>query len=291
MRIRRECAAKAIDLNPLNIEFALAELAPLAASSPAALCAFDLAFHDLLGVAAGLPLYRLLGGYRNRIMTSITVPMVSNEETVEISRRHARNGFRILKLKGGEDPDLDVQRVQSVHRALPDHILRLDADGGYSVRQSLDVARALKGVIEVLEQPTPASNIELLCQVSNLSPVPILADQSASDPESVLKIASGRCAQSLSIKLAACGGLNSARQLDSIARAARISTMVGCLIEPAILIAAGLSFALSSPNVSFGDLDGHLHLLDDPSSPGFSLRDGWLTASDVPGLGYAVNLG
>jgi L-alanine-DL-glutamate epimerase-like enolase superfamily enzyme len=57
-----------------------------------------------------------------------------------------------------------------------------------------------------------------------------------------------------------------------------------------MLIAAGLSFALSSPNVRYGDLDGHLHLLDDPSQPGFVLKDGCLIAQDVPGLGYTMDL-
>ena len=79
--------------------------------------------------------------------------------------------------------------------------------------------------------------------------------------------------------------------VDSIARAAHLSTMVSCLIEPAMLIAAGLSLALSSPNVHFGDLDGHLYLADDPSQPGFTLQEGWLIASQVPGLGYSVRLG
>ena len=67
--------------------------------------------------------------------------------------------------------------------------------------------------------------------------------------------------------------------------------MVSCLIEPALLIAAGLSFALSSPNVCYADLDGHLDLIDDPTLPGFRLEDGWLIASEVPGLGCTVNLG
>jgi L-alanine-DL-glutamate epimerase-like enolase superfamily enzyme len=66
--------------------------------------------------------------------------------------------------------------------------------------------------------------------------------------------------------------------------------MVSCLIEPALLIAAGLSFALSSPNVRYADLDGYLELEDDPSLPSFNLQDGWLTASEVPGLGCTVNL-
>jgi L-alanine-DL-glutamate epimerase-like enolase superfamily enzyme len=79
--------------------------------------------------------------------------------------------------------------------------------------------------------------------------------------------------------------------VDAIARAAGMATLVSCLIEPALMIAAGLSFALSSPNVRFCDLDGHLDLENDPSLPDFKLEDGWLVAGDVPGLGCSVNLG
>lgn len=79
--------------------------------------------------------------------------------------------------------------------------------------------------------------------------------------------------------------------MDAIARAAHLATMVGCLVEPALLTAAGLSFALSSPNVRYGDLDGYLDLVDDPSSGGFQLQDGWLIASEASGLGCSVQLG
>jgi L-alanine-DL-glutamate epimerase-like enolase superfamily enzyme len=78
--------------------------------------------------------------------------------------------------------------------------------------------------------------------------------------------------------------------VDSIARAAKLTTMVGCINEPALLIAAGLGLALSSPNVRYGDLDGHFDLLDDPTVPGFAFQDGWLVAHDVPGLGCTVRL-
>lgn len=290
-RICQACADKAPDLHPMNIEYSLAELNGLASESPSALCAFDLAFHDLLGLAADMPLYRLLGGYRDRIQTSITVPIASVQESVEMAEQRAAWGFRILKIKGGLDPELDVQRVKAIRRALPGLKLRLDADGGYSVQQSLDVARALKETVEVLEQPTPPEDLQALRQVSEHSPLPVLADQSACGPTAALDIAAHHYATGLSVKLASCGGLRGARQVDSIARAAHLSTMVSCLIEPAMLIAAGLSFALSSPNVQFGDLDGHLYLAEDPSQPGFVLQDGWLIASEVPGLGYTVKLG
>jgi L-alanine-DL-glutamate epimerase-like enolase superfamily enzyme len=289
-QVCQACADRAVDLNPLNTEFALAELAELADSTPSAQCAFDVAFYDLLGLAAGMPLHRLLGGYRNRIQTSITLGIASIQETVEEAQHRARQGFRILKLKGGLDPEEDVRRVRAVHRALPELTLRLDADQGYTVQEALDVTRVLKDRLEMLEQPTPAVDLEALRQVTEHSSVPILADESLMGPPSALEIAKRHAAHGMSLKLATCGGLRCARQVDAIARAAHMDTMVGCTNEPALLIAAGLGMALSSPNVRYGDLDGHFDLIDDPTVPGFLFEEGWLIATDVPGLGCTVEL-
>ena len=287
----RRCADRALDLNPLNTEAALFELAPLTASCPSALCAFDIAFHDLLGLASGLPLHRLLGGYRDRISTSVTVSVAPLKETVELARDRARQGFRILKLKGGLNAEEDVHRVRAVCDALPGITVRLDADGGYTVQEALDVARALEGRLEMLEQPvSPAAGIVALQRVTERSAVPILADQSAIGAESVLEIAGQHAADGISIKLATCGGIRHARQMDAMARAAHLVTMVGCVHEPALLIAAELAFALSSPAVRYGDLDGHFDLVGDPSLPRFVLKDGVFLASEVPGLGCSVDL-
>lgn len=289
-RVCRACADRALELNPLNIEYALAELAPVVGPMRQVLCAFDIAFHDLLGLAAGLPIHRLLGGYRYRIQTSITIGIAPLDETVEMAHDRARQGFRILKLKGGLDPYQDVERVNAVADALPHLTLRLDADQGYSVQEALDVARALAGRLEFLEQPTPSDDLEALRQVTQSSPVPILADESVRSPETALQIAGQKMAHGLTAKLSTCGGLRCASQIDAIARAARLSTMVGCINEPALLTAAGLGFALSSPNVHYGDLDGHIDLLQDPTAHSFRLEEGWLIASDVPGLGCHVEL-
>jgi L-alanine-DL-glutamate epimerase-like enolase superfamily enzyme len=291
LRKCREYARIVPDLHPTNLEYSLTELEHLGgASSPGAMCAFDLAFHDLLCLAADMPLYRILGGYRNRIQTSVTVPISPVDESVEVARQQASLGFQILKIKGGLDPEQDVRRVRAIHRALPQHRLRLDADGGYTLQGALEVARALQGQLEMLEQPMPAGDLPALRQMTQLSPLPILADQSLSGPASALELAANHAVNGVSLKLASCGGLRCARQIDAIARVARLATMVSCFIEPALLIAAGLSFALSSPNVRYGDLDGHLDLLNDPSRACFRLEEGWLVATDVPGLGSTVDL-
>ena len=286
----QECARLVPDLNPMNMEFALGELAAYQKMTPAVMCAFDLAFNDLLSLSADLPLYRILGGYRSRIQTSVTIPISSVEESVQIALRWASKGFRMLKIKGGQDAAEDVRRVQAIHTALPEHLFRLDADGGYSVDEALDVTRAVNEFVEMLEQPTPAEDLKALGQVKTVSRVPIIADQSLHGPESALDLASRRIVDGMSIKLATCGGLRCARQIDAIARAANITTMVGSIIEPALLTSAGLSLALSSPNVRYGDLDGFLYLVEDPSRAGFILEDGWLIATEVPGLGYTVDL-
>lgn len=290
IRICQDCASLVPDLHPTNLEYSLAMLEPVARGSNAALCAFDLAFHDLLGLDTGMPLYKLLGGYRSSIPTSATLPLATLTETVERAQALAHKGFRLLKVKGGLDPDSDVQRVQAVHRSLPALTLRLDADGGYTTRLALEVARALQGQLEMLEQPTPPDDLESLRQVTRQSPIPILADQSVRGPASALKLASGHYANGLCVKVASCGGLRCARVVENIARAAQLSVMLSCVIEPALLISAGLSLALSSPGVRYADLDGYLDLVDDPSQGGFTLEEGFLKASDVPGLGGNVEL-
>jgi L-Ala-D/L-Glu epimerase len=66
--------------------------------------------------------------------------------------------------------------------------------------------------------------------------------------------------------------------------------MVGCVHEPALLIAAELAVALSSPAVRYGDLDGHFDLQGDPTVPRFVVQDGMLIAGESPGLGCSVEL-
>ena len=195
------CAQRATDLHPTNLEYSLAELMPYTQDFPAVKCAFDLAFYDLLGLAAGMPLYRLLGGYRNRIQTSVTIPICGVRDSVQIAEQRAQAGFRMFKIKGGVDPQEDVQRVRAIHRQMSNHHLRLDADGGYSVRDALAVATQLKDILEMIEQPVPEDDLDGLCEVTSKSPVPILADQSVKGPASALRLAAERTVDGVCVKV------------------------------------------------------------------------------------------
>lgn len=247
----------------------------------------NIALYDLMSRKAGLPLYKLLGGYRDKIQTSITIGILPLVDTIRMAEEFWGQGFRILKLKGGLNLEEDVEKVFRLRERLGKELtLRFDANQGYSVEQSEQFIQMTKAaVIELFEQPTAFGDDEALKKVSERVPVPVMADESIRSLNDVFRLSKTDSSDMINIKIMKVGGLTEAQHINSVARAAGMEVMVGCLDECALGISAGLHFALSRPNVEFADLDGHLDFSNDPFSGLFSLENGWLIPSNVPGLG------
>jgi L-alanine-DL-glutamate epimerase-like enolase superfamily enzyme len=245
-----------------------------------------MALYDLLGRIAGIPVYQLLGAYRDRIATSITIGILNEPETVRRARDFVAQGFRALKLKGGRDVEEDISRVLAVRAAVGGKVaLRFDANQGYDVEQSLLFVKATRPArLELVEQPTPRHALDDLARVTENTSLPIMADESLMGLRDAFRIARRGLADMINVKLMKCGGIGPAMEIASVARAARLDVMVGCMDESALGIAAALHFALAHPAVKYADLDGHIDLLEDPAAGAVILKNGMLSPGVISDL-------
>ncbi|MFC1887554.1 mandelate racemase/muconate lactonizing enzyme family protein [Candidatus Cloacimonadota bacterium] len=267
-----------------NIHHKLKSRLPGATSTKAML---DMALYDLLSRKAKLPLYQLLGGYRDSIATSITIGILPLEETVEQARKFMKEGFSIFKLKGGLNTSEDIEKVLKLREKLGnDFALRFDANQGYSLEESLRfIDKTQKANIEIFEQPTCRKRDGRMGQVTQNIDIPVMADESIKTLKDAFRLASNDIIDMVNIKLMKMGGILESQHINSVAKAAGMEVMVGCLDECALGISAGLHFALSRPNIEYADLDGHLDLIGDPFIGLFQIKNGILYPSDSHGLG------
>lgn len=268
--------------------------AAVAPAHPGARAALDIALHDLLAQRAAVPLAEVLGRRRWRLQTSITLGISSDREaTVARARELVASGYRILKVKIGEDREADTRLLHALRGAVgPGILLRVDANQGFSEEEA---ARFLSDTaaldLELLEQPTPARDREALVRLGRRSAVPIMADESLLTLADAEAFAAAGSPPLVNIKLMKTGGILAAAKIAACTARAGIGAMLGCNDESRISIAAALHFALAAPNVERGDLDGHLDLDGDVARGGVEIRDGYLLISEgVPGLGVSVDL-
>ena len=224
------------------------QCAPRLKDNPFALCALDLAAHDLWGKKMGQPVIKLWQlDPTNAPISNFTIGI--DKIDVMAAKMQEVPDWPIYKIKLGTSNDLEIIRELRKHT---DALFRVDANCGWTVDQAIDYSHELKQLgVEFIEQPLPAENWEGSRRVYQESALPVIADESCigeADVESCHQHFHG-----INIKLVKCGGLTPARRMIDHAKSLGMKTMVGCMTESTVGISA---IAQVTPLLDYVDMDG-----------------------------------
>lgn len=251
--------------------------------------AVDMALWDLYGQLYNIPVYKLLGGSKDKIVTDITISVNSPEEMARDAITAINRGYDTLKVKVGVNPKLDVERLSAIRNAIGSRAkLRIDANQAWKPQEAVRILNQMQeqGLdIELVEQPVIAHDIEGLKYVTERSYVPVLADESVFSPLDAMKIIQSGAADLINIKLMKCGGITPALKIADAASIMGVECMLGCMLEAKVSVNAAVHVACARSIITKIDLDGPVLCSEDPIIGGSIFDEKDITVSKAPGLG------
>lgn len=244
-----------------------------------AICALDLAAHDLYGKLAGKPLYELWGTtIKNYPITNYTIGIDTVEKMVSKMKEMP---WPIYKIKLGTADDVALIKELRTHT---NAIFRVDANCAWTPKETILNAPLLKALgVEFIEQPLKADDWKGMELVMHNSVLPIMADESCIVESDVEKC--GLHFSGINIKLTKCGGLTPALRMIKKGKELGLKIMVGCMTESTVGISA---IAQLLPQLDYVDMDGALLLREDIANGVLIEEYGKVVFPVLPGSGITL---
>ncbi|WP_224271034.1 dipeptide epimerase [Haloprofundus salinisoli] len=249
-----------------------------------ALFAVETALLDAYCREREIPLAALFGGTVQPVTTDLTIPILSPEEAASTASRAIENGFEHLKIKTGNDVNGDIERIAAIHQVAEDAELKVDANQGWSVKETVYFASQMRSReidIALIEQPVPKTDISGLSLARESVSTPIAADESIFTPADALRVVRENAVDVINVKLGKSGILAVA-DIVAIAKAADLELMIGCMLESAIGIHTSAHLVAGTGAFNYVDLDGNLLLAEDVIERKYGPR------IDIKGAGHGV---
>ena len=208
--------------------------------------AVEIALYNTRANLFGLTLSQLLGGKGGSVETDYTISIGKAEQMIADAQKLVE--------------DLAYAAGPMVH-------LRLDMNQSCDVRQTMQAAEYWHKqglLIDFIEQPVPAWDLDSMAYLTRHSPYPIMADESVESYEDAQRVLAKNACDYINIKLMKTGGLSEAQKINDLAESRGVPTMVGSMIESIESLAAACAFYRANPNTIFADLDAIFMVDQDP---------------------------
>jgi o-succinylbenzoate synthase len=254
--------------------------------------ALEIAMYDLRAKSMKLPLYAMLGGTKTVFSTDITISMGNIDKMIADSLHAVELGYKTLKIKIGDNPKTDAERIISIHHALGKNIgLRLDANQGWTAKESVTLLHALEKkdiIAEFIEQPVGADDIDGLKYIKQRVQTPLLADESIFSLKDARRLLEMQAIDYVNIKLAKTAGITEALKLADLSNEFGVKCMMGCMLEGPIGVAAGVHVASAKADViTMIDLDAVSLLASNPAQTTIIFNESEIILSKEAGLGIS----
>ena len=271
----------------------------------------DVALWDLIGKACGQPLYKLLGGAKERVMAYASMVKLSTpEERARLAEQLLGEGWKAIKLRlHHESMREDIRTVEAVRQAVEDRmVIMTDANQAQSsgnwqpgvlwdLRRAVETARELQRLdCYWLEEPLPRFAFDQLAELNRLVEIPIAGGENNAGLHEFRQMLEQGVYDILQPECLVAEGITGLRKIGAMAE------LFGRRIVPHnggryIGVVAHLHLVASWPHAS------HLELLHDPpvgdyrhafaifKNPPLVEKDGAITMPQGPGLGVEIDPG
>ncbi len=270
----------------------------MGAAACLAMSGIDMALWDIRGKAAGWPLYKLLGGRSRSIPAyagGVSLGYQASGALAEEAGALLAQGYKALKLRVGDTPRRDIERVTAVRRAHGDSVaLLVDANTGYSLD---DVRAAMPGLeangVAWLEEPFPPHDHRRYAQAKRFASVPLAAGENHYTRFEFTRIIEDGSITILQPDLSKTGGITEALRIAALASAWKLP------IHPhtsgtGLNMAASIHLLAAIENGGYFEADtAKVNLFRDQltTRPYVLDREGCVQPLEGPGLGLEVDEG
>lgn len=254
-----------------------------------ALSALDTACWDIVAKAAGLPLHRVLGGFRSRVPVygSGGLRDFSDSDLVEELNAYIAQGVTAYKFKIGglaatAGQSTDEQRVAMLRKEVGDDFtLYADANQAYTPAEAIEVSAMLRHHgVAWFEEPVPADSVDDLAFVASQSAVPVAVGENAYFRWGFRELCTRHAAAVLQPDVGVCGGVTEFRKVAALAESFNLALCSHLAHELSVSLVGASPAGMS---VEYADLLPH-DLWAQPNE----VVDGHLVAPDVPGHGVEL---
>jgi muconate cycloisomerase len=295
--IDRVLAPRLIGCDPADIGAIDALMDALATHNWFAKSAIEMACWDIVGKAAGKPVYELLGGAVRPLAVRSRYSMGAYEpdRAAARARELVAAGFTTIKVKVGREPASDVERVRAVRAEIGPAIeLTIDANCGWEADTAIRCIRELSDCnLALVEQPTPDGDYAALARVRRETGVPVMADDICFNLAHARELVRNDCCDVISVYPGKQGGIRKAKQMVEFAAANGVACSIGSNLELDVATAAMAHLVAACPNMQVekypGDMLGaDYHEIRVAKNP-VQIEGSITTITSEPGLGVDVD--